>query len=149
MAKIPLTGGFVPCPEGTHIFKIIGVTYKEDFGKLEVKMKTADGHNHTERFSLLGKDGSPNQGALNAFSFFARAALNDYQVEDIDPQELVGHFVECDVEHDKVESTREPGKMLTFVKLTEKRPSEGYPEAEPAPAPAEKKSVFNLDDLLG
>ena len=40
MAKIGLTEGFTLIPEGTHVFQITDVKYKEDFGKLEVYMQT-------------------------------------------------------------------------------------------------------------
>lgn len=39
MAKIGLTEGFTLIPEGTHVFQITDVKYKEDFGKLEIYMK--------------------------------------------------------------------------------------------------------------
>ena len=87
MAKIGLTEGFTLIPEGTHVFKITEVNYKEDFGKMEVVMQTAKGQKHIERFSLLNKDGEPNQGGLNAFSYFAKTALDDFTVKDIDDQE--------------------------------------------------------------
>ena len=73
MAKIGLTEGFTLIPEGTHVFQITDVKYKEDFGKLEVYMQTQTGSKHIERFSLLKSDGSPNEGAYNAFSYFAKA----------------------------------------------------------------------------
>lgn len=53
MAKIGLSDGFSLIPEGTHIFKITGVSYKEAFGKLEITMQTQSGAKHIERFSLL------------------------------------------------------------------------------------------------
>ena len=34
MAKIGLTEGFTLIPEGTHVFKITEVKYKEVFGKM-------------------------------------------------------------------------------------------------------------------
>ena len=43
MAKIGLSDGFSLIPEGTHVFKITGVSYKEAFGKLEVTMQTQSG----------------------------------------------------------------------------------------------------------
>ena len=55
--KIGLTEGFSLIPEGSHVFQITEVKYKEDFGKMEVTMQTATGQKHTERFSLLDKDG--------------------------------------------------------------------------------------------
>ena len=79
MAKIGLSEGFTLIPKGTHVFKIVEVKYKEDFGKMEIVMQLASGQKHTERFSLLNADGEPNQGGLNAFSYFAKTALNDYE----------------------------------------------------------------------
>ena len=160
MAKIALSGGYTPIPEGTHIFKITEVTYKETFGKIEVKMETAKGLTHIERFSLLGKNGSPNEGAMNAFSFFAKTALNDFELTEIDHNDLVGRFIECVVEHDVQPSNKNPDKTVTFVKLTDKSPADGFtePVAKPAakkttPATAKattpKGAVPNLDDLLG
>lgn len=162
MAKIALTEGFSLIPEGTHIFKITDVTYKEEFGKLEVKMKTAKGQSHTERFNLMKQDGSPNEGAYNTFSFFAKTALNDYTRTEIDHDEIVGCFISCSVEHDTQPSNRDPNKTVTFVRLGDKSPADGFTEAEvsapvkkSAPAPTAKKaapastSKFDLDDLLG
>ena len=156
MAKIGLTEGFTLIPEGTHVFKITEVNYKEDFGKMEVVMQTAKGQKHIERFSLLNKDGEPNQGGLNAFSYFAKTALDE---------ELVGHFIRCEVEHEEVESNKTPGKMLKFVRLGDKEAADGFDEEEVAPAapkqqskPAKtetakqegkKPAAFDLGSLLG
>lgn len=151
MGKITLSEGFTIIPEGTHIFKIVDAVYKEDFGKLEIKMKTAKGQIHIERYSLTKKDGSSNEGALNAFSYFAKTALNDFTAQEIDPRGLVGCFIECDVEHDVLPSNRDPSKTVTFVRLTGKRPSDGWDEpGEPAkPKAAKKTTVPDLDALLG
>ena len=152
MGKITLSEGFTPIPEGTHIFKIVGVDYKEAYGKLEIKMKTAKGQTHIERFSLIKQDGSSNEGALNAFSYFARTAMNDYTAQDIDPEELIGYYIECDVEHEIVPSSKDPKKTLTFTRLTEKRPAEGYDESEVPVAPqasVKKSDELDLDTLLG
>lgn len=161
MGKIALSEGFTVIPEGTHIFKIVEVNYKEAYGKLEIKMKTAKGQTHIERFSLIKQDGSSNEGALNAFSYFAKTALGDYTLQDIDPEELVGFFIECDVEHDVQPSNRNPNKNVTFVRLTDKRPADGYDEEEVATPPPAKKAAptvkktevkakeLDLDALLG
>lgn len=147
MAKIGLSeGSFTLIPEGTHIFKITKVNYKEDFGKLEITMETKSGMKHIERFSLLSSDGSNNQGALNAFSYFAKTALNDFALTEIDHNDLVGHFLECDVEHESVASNKDPNKTVTFVRLSEKRPSEGWSETTAKPASGKK---VDLDALLG
>ena len=162
MAKIALSEGFTVIPEGTHIFKITEVSYKETFGKIEVKMETAKGLKHTERFSLIGKNGQPNEGAMNAFSFFAKTALNDFELTEIDHNDLVGRYMECVVEHDAQPSNKNPEKNVTFIRLADKSPADGFDEAV-APATAAKKTAtakaatpvknetggFNLDDILG
>lgn len=152
MAKINLSEGFTLIPEGTHVFQITEVNYKEDFGKMEVTMRTAKGQKHVERFSLLNKDGEPNDGGLNAFSYFAKCAMNDFTISDLDEQELVGHFIRCGVEHEEVESTKKPGKFLKFVRLVDKEPADGFDEPvqeKKSPAPAKKAAPFDLNSILG
>lgn len=149
MAKIGLTDGFTLIPEGTHVFQITDVVYKQDFGKMEVTMKTASGQKHIERFSLLNKDGQPNEGAMNAFSFFAKTALNDYSLKEIDEQDLIGHYMRCEVVHESVESNRNNGKMVTFAHLGNKFPADGF-DGVVESKPAEKKSTkLDLNSLLG
>ena len=128
MAKIGLTEGFSLIPEGTHVLKITDVKYKEEFGKLEVTMQTQGGSKHIERFSLLKTDGSPNEGAYNAFSCFAKTALKDFELTEIDHTDLIGHFIECDIEHDVQPNKNKPGQTVTFVRLADKRPSDGWEE---------------------
>jgi len=166
MAKIGLSEGFSLVPKGTHVFKITGVNYKEDFGKMEITMQLANGQKHVERFSLLNKDGEPNQGGLNAFSYFAKVALGDFTLTEIDHEDLVGCFIRCEVDYEEVESNRTPGKMLKFVRLGDKEPADGFDEepATPAPTPAKKekaaekpattakaggKKPFDLNSILG
>lgn len=166
MAKIGLTEGFTVIPEGTYVFKITAVNYKEDFGKMEVTMQTQSGTKHIERFSLLKTDGSPNEGALNAFSYFAKTALNDFSLTEIDHEDLIGCFIECDVEHDIQSNRNKPNKTVTFARLADKRPSDGWdsgeapttapaPKAAPAPSQAANKAIsgkkptMDLAALLG
>lgn len=167
MAKIGLSEGFSLVPEGTHVFKITAVNYKEAFGKMEVTMETQTGQKHIERFSLLKQNGESNEGALNAFSYFAKVALNDFSLTEIDHTDLIGHFMECDVEHDTQPSNKDPNKTVTFARLADKRASDGWDGGEvaapakqtaaPAPKPAPKAAVtteggkpkFDLGALLG
>ena len=157
MAKIGLTEGFTLIPEGTHVFQITDVKYKEDFGKLEVYMQTQNGSKHIERFSLLKSDGSPNEGAYNA-------ALGNFDLTEIDHTDLIGHFIECDIEHDVQENKKKPGQSITFVRLADKRPSEGWggsgntvaaPTVKTAPVASQTaqktapKSPMDLAALLG
>ena len=157
MAKIGLTEGFSLIPEGTHVFQITAVNYKEAFGKMEVTMQTQGGSKHIERFSLLKANGEPNEGALNAFSYFAKTALNDFSLTEIDHEDLMGCFIECDIEHDVQPNKNKPDTTITFARLADKRPSDGWetptpaPAKKPAPAASQgaKKSSMDLKSLLG
>ena len=157
MAKIGLTSGYKLIPEGSHVFEIVKVDYKEEYGKMEVTMQTVDGLQHVERFSLLRADGEVNPGAMNAFSYFAKVALNDWNVKEIDEQDLVGHFMRCVVRHEEVASTKYQGQTTKFVRLDDKEAADGFDDIaipfddeKPAAAkPAKKQSSFDLDSLLG
>ena len=155
MAKIGLTEGFTLIPEGWHVFKIVSVDYNEDYGKMAVTMQTESGQRHIERFSLLNKMGEPNEGAMNAFSFFAKTALNDYKIKEIDEQDLVGHYMRCNVEHEEVASNKGNGKTVTFARLSEKEPADGFDDLkipfddEPKAVSSQKKQAsFDLGSLL-
>lgn len=170
MARIPMTSGFVLIPEGTYIFRIWDAKYDEEFGKIEVKLVNAEGATHTERFSIKNNDDTYNEGAMNAFSYFAKTAMNDFALEDIDPEELIDHYIEAEVTHTKLPSNKDPNKMVTFANLGDKAPADGF-DTEPvaraltlsrdnagksAPktsTPAKKaeapKKGLDLDSLLG
>lgn len=170
MARIPLTNGFVRIPEGVYVFRIYEVKYDEDFGKLEVKMVTAKGQTHTERFALKNNDDTFNERVLNSFSYFAKTALNDSSQEDIDPEELVDRYIKCEIKHNEADSTKKPGEKVVFVNLGDKEPADGFEEeptgkalslggkgdgfvnvAEGADLPweDEKQKGLDLDALLG
>lgn len=127
MAKITLSeGGFSLIPEGTHTFKIVAVDYKEDFGKMTVSMQTKSGAKHTETFSLVKNNGEVNEGALKAFSYFAKTALNNYQLDEIDDQDLVGCYITATVKHEEFESNKEKGKMLKSARLNDYAVAVGF-----------------------
>ena len=147
MARIPTTGGFQIMPEGEQVLKITAAEYDEDFGKAIFTLENAKGQTCQERFSLLNQDGTPNGKALNAFSFFAKTALNDFDMEDVDPVELIGHYIRAEVVHNKVPSTKDPTKMMTFVNLGDKSPADGFDGAPAATKP--KASGLDLSALLG
>lgn len=156
MARIGLTSGFELIPEGTYVFRIYDVEYDEEFGKMTVKLVTADGKKHTERFSLKTSDDEPNEKALNAFSYFAKVALNDFSREEIDEKELIGHYLRGEIVHTKQPNRRDPTKTVTFANIGDKEPADGFdtePVAQSAPAspakPPVTASTMDLDALLG
>ena len=130
MARIPMTSGFTLIPEGTYVFRIYDASYDEEFGKIEIKLVNAAGMTHTERFSIKDKNDELNEKALNAFSYFAKTAMGDYSLEDVDPEELVDHFICAEVVHTKLPSNKDPNKTVTFANLGDKSPAE-YFDTEP------------------
>jgi hypothetical protein len=142
-----MTGGFQIMPEGEQVLKITTAEYDEDFGKVIFTLENAKGQTCQERFSLLNQDGSPNEKAMGAFSFFAKTALNDFDIEEVDPVELVDHYIKAEVIHYKVPSRKDPTKMTTFVNLGSKSPADGF---EVADTSSTKPQVggLNLSALL-
>ena len=118
--------GFTPIAEGYHVFKIVEVNYKSDFGKMEIALQTQDGKKHVERFSLEKPNGEINEGALKAFSFFARTAMKDMSMADIDEQQLVGKYIGATVEHDTQPNRNDPSKTVTFVHLNTYTQASGF-----------------------
>lgn len=151
MAKIKLSeGGFTLIPEGVTTFKIVGVEYKEDFGKMKVQLQTKSGSKHTEQFTLLDKNGEVNDGALKAFSYFAKTALNNYEVDEIDEQDLVGCYITATVKHEEFESNKTPGRMLKSVRLNDYAVAAGFGSGEEKykDKAVEDEDDEDLDDFL-
>ena len=147
MARIPMTGGFQIMPEGEQVLKITNAEYDEDFGKVVFTLANVKGQSCQERFNLLNQDGSPNERALNAFSFFAKTAMNDFDMEDVDPTELVGRYIKAEVIHNKVPSNQDPTKTKTFVNLGSKSPADGFDGVTAEAAPM--STGLDLNALLG
>lgn len=165
MAQIKMTSGFTVCPEGVHIFRIYKVDYNQEFGKLTVYLVNAQGITHAERFSLIANNGEVNEKACNAFSYFAKTALNDFTLESIDHNDLVGHYIKAEVVHTITPSTKDPSKTMTFANLSNKWVADGFdttpvaralalgtseeqPKVVDTPKPTTTKGL-DLDSLLG
>lgn len=142
MAIIPMTSGFAICPEGKHIFRIYQVDYKPDFGRLVVYMVNAKGVKHIERFSLMSQSGEMNEQACNAFSFFAKTALNNFEITEIDHNDLVDHYIGGEIVHTKTPSKNDPTKELTFANMTEKWVADGFDTT-----PVEKALTLGKTDV--
>lgn len=144
MAKITLSeSNFKLIAEGVTVFKVVEVddTDYDDFGILNVKLQTAQGETHNERFTLRKNDNELNEGALRAWSYFARTCLNNYQADEIDTQDIVGCYIRATVKHEPY--MKKDGKPGTAVRLNDYEASGGFEKkAEP-----EKKDV-NIDEFL-
>ena len=131
MAKMKLSEStFTLIPEGTAIFKVTEVddSKYEDFGKLSVKLQTAKGETHSENFSLIGKNGELNEGALKAWSYFARVCLNTFQADEIDTKDIVGCYIQATVKHETYTKTKgdKAGEEGKAVRLNDYTTATGF-----------------------
>lgn len=165
--RIPMRDGFSNIPEGEYVFRIYEVNHNENFGKIEVKLINAKGQTMTEKFTLMDSHGAYNDRALSAFSYFAKTAMNDFDMEDVEPKDLVNHYIRAEVVHNKKPSNKDPNKTVTFANLGDKYPADGFDteaveraltlgnenriqepvaqEEEPQP----QTTGLNLDEMLG
>ena len=152
MAKIKLTqGGFTLIPEGTTTFKIVDVEYKEDFGKLTINLQTKSGSKHTETFVFTKDNGEVNQGALNAFSYFAKTALNNFQLDEIDETDLIGCYITATVKHEEYIRTKgdRAGEKGVNVKLNDYAVAFGFGgESKSETVVEDESDDEDLDDFL-
>lgn len=153
MAKMKLSeSAFSLIPEGTTIFKVMSVddSKYEDFGKLSVKLQTAKGETHTENFSLIGKNGNLNEGALKAWSYFARVCLNNFQADEIDTQDIVGCYIGATVKHETFTRTKgdNAGTEGVSVRLNDYTSASGFGAAKSDPDDVDEDDNDDLDDFL-
>lgn len=131
MAKMKLSEStFTLIPEGVTTFKVMKVddSKYEDFGKLEVKLQTVKGETHIERFALTKANGELNEGALKAWSYFARTCLNNFSVDEIDTQDIVGCYITATVKHETYTRTKgdKVGTEATTVRLNDYTTASGF-----------------------
>lgn len=150
MAKMKLSeSNFKIIPEGVTTFKVMEVddSKYEDFGKLSVKMQTANGETHSESFTFIKSNGEHNEGALKAWSYFARTCLNNFQADEIDTQDIVGCYITATVKHEKYTRTQgdKKGTEGTAVRLNDYTTASGFGSG--AKATVEVETEDDNDDL--
>ena len=151
MAKMKLSEStFTLIPEGVTTFKIMEVddTKYEDSGKIAVKMQTAKGETHTENFSLIKANGELNEGALKAWSYFARVCLNNFKADEIDTQDIVGCYIKATVKHETYTRTKgdKAGTEGTAVRLNDYTTATGFGGVAASDA-ATDDADDDIDDL--
>lgn len=137
-------GGFYIMPEGTYVFKVVEVDESkyEKFGKLSITLQTKDGRKHVETFTFTKSNGEVNEGAVNAFSYFAHVCLNNFDVEDFDTEDLIGCFIRAEIKHTKSDRINEKtGKPFINANLGDKEPAIGFDSDE------DDNDLDDLDDL--
>lgn len=152
MAKMKLSEStFTLIPEGVTTFKVMEVDDSKysDYGKIAVKLQTASGQTHTENFSLVKANGEVNDGALRAWSYFARTCLNNYQADEIDTQDIVGCYIQATVKHEKYTRTKgeRAGTEGTAVRLNDYTPSLGFGSSKDEVIEDNEDDLDGLDDL--
>ena len=146
---------FTIIPEGTTIFKVMEVDESkyDDYGKLKVTLQTSSGEKHFENFSFTQANGDINEGALRAWSYFARVCLNNFQVEEIDTQDIVGCYIQANVTHEKYTRTsgEKAGQEATAVRLKDYTSASGFKggksKVEPVEEDDDLDGLDNLDEL--
>ena len=160
MAKMKLSEStFTLIPEGVTTFKVMEVddSKYEDFGKLSVKLQTAKGEVHTETFSITKANGELNEGALKAWSYFARTCLGNFQADEIDTQDIVGCYITATVKHEKSTRTKgdRAGEEGTSVRLNDYATATGFGSGKTDPVKgamnepeSDEDAEDDLDDFL-
>jgi hypothetical protein len=151
MAKMKLSEStFSIIPEGVTTFKVMEVddSKYEDYGKIAVKMQTAKGEKHTENFTLIKTNGELNEGALKAWSYFARVCLNNFQADEIDTQDIVGCYIQATVKHEKYtrKQGEKAGQEATAVRLNDYTTATGFAAAKAVESAEDDDN--DLDDFL-
>ena len=156
MAKMKLSEStYTLIPEGITTFKVMGVddSKYEDFGKLEVKLQTVKGETHIERFALTKSNGELNEGALKAWSYFARTCLNNFSADEIDTQDIVGCYITATVKHETYTRTKgdKAGTEATTVRLNDYTAASGFGGSKAVntdePDTDDNDDLDDLDDL--
>ena len=155
MAKMKLSeSSFSMIPEGSYVFKVMKVddSKYEDFGKIAVKLQTAKGETHTENFTLIKANGDLNEGALKAWSYFARVCLNNFQADEIDTQDIVGCYIKATVKHETYTRTKgeKAGTEGTTVRLNDYATATGFGSQTKTvdPVDTEDEDSDDLDSFL-
>src|SRR5699024_9714136 len=159
MAKIKLAEvGFSMIPEGHYVFKVADATYDETFGKIEVELITKTGRKHTERYQLINGKGKLVEGAQKAFSYFAKTALNNFDVEEIEIDDIIGTYVSANVVHVESDTINEnTGLPYVNVRLNDLTSELGFEDGSDDEVEVEAELVeddgdddnIDLDDFLG
>ncbi len=120
MAKIQLSesnGQFIS-EAGEKILLVITKTnYDTTYGKVEIELKNERGEVVNNNFNLIDNDGEQSEGAIKAFSYFGRAALGDWKVEEIDPDDLVGKFIRADITMKVGTKPTKSGNSISFANI--------------------------------
>lgn len=131
---------FQPLACGKYVFTIQEIEYKPEFKRVDMRLSTETGRTLFQTFYFETKDQRPNDVQLSLFSRMAKAAMNDKNLKNIDPDLLKGKSFKAEVTHTVLPKKDNPAENVTFVNL------KNY---EPASVESKAISDDDLDALLG
>lgn len=120
MAKINLSesnGQFIKEAGKKVLLQITKAQYDQEYGKVEIELKNEKGETVNNNFGLMGNDGSINEPALKAFSYFTRVAMGDWGVQEVEEEELIGNWLRADIKLTKGSKPDKEGNDIYFANI--------------------------------
>lgn len=99
------------------LLQITKANYDQEFGKVELEFKNERGEIINENYNLMANDGSINEPALKAFSYFTRVAMGDWGVQEVEEEELIGKWLRADIKMTKGSKPDKEGNAIYFANI--------------------------------
>lgn len=99
------------------LLQITKANYDQEFGKVELEFKNERGEIINENYNLMANDGSINEPALKAFSYFTRVAMGDWGVQEVEEEELIGKWLRADIKLTKGSKPDKEGNDIYFANI--------------------------------
>lgn len=99
------------------LLQITKANYDQEFGKVELEFKNERGEIINENYNLMTNDGSINEPALKAFSYFTRVAMGDWGIQEVEEEELIGQWLRADIKMTKGSKPDKDGNTIYFANI--------------------------------
>lgn len=99
------------------LLQITKANYDQEFGKVELEFKNERGEIINENYNLMANDGSINEPALKAFSYFTRVAMGDWGIQEVEEEELIGQWLRADIKMTKGSKPDKEGNAIYFANI--------------------------------
>ena len=121
MARIKLTestgGAYINKAEKNALLQITSCEYDPEFGKISMILSNERGETMQNNFRFMNNDGSQNEPALKAFSYFSRVAMGDWTIDGVDDQDLIGKYIRADISLREGKEKSKDGEIIKFANL--------------------------------
>lgn len=125
--------------EGTYTLKVLNVTANEVNHRVMVTYQTEKGRRINEFFFLTKNDGTPNELSETFLTKLVQAALNNYDVDNVKLEDIIGKYIEADLSNREYEVN---GEKKQGINVYNKRPTNETFEDK------QEKSSIDVNDLL-